>query len=159
MPGTSASGGANKKRADLKLGNPTVAKGHIDHPDSVDRPTAQVIAEQPKLVFPDGHPAPLPLIIELWESMAVSGYNEFYTASDWAVAKLDMLQIDDYVRGILAGKGWTAMKSAEVRSMVAELLMTESSRRRLKIEVARHKDTPELAPVAPIDRARQAGVA
>lgn len=159
MPGVPGrSGGANRKRSDMKLGRPTVATDHPDHPGNVSKPVAQASGEQPKLRFPNGVDAPLQITKDLWESMAVSGYNEFYTASDWQTAMIYMMAIDDFIRGMVKGRGWTAMKLAEVRTMMAELLTTESARRRLKIEVQRSEDTPDLAIVAPIDRAKAAGL-
>ncbi|MCU1680947.1 MAG: hypothetical protein JWQ81_1686 [Amycolatopsis sp.] len=158
MPGVAGrSGGANRKRSDVKLGHATTAIGHPDHPDNVSKPVAQGSCEQPPLAFPEGVDEPLPMTLDLWASMKVSGYDEFYTASDWQTARIYMLAIDDFIRGIVV-KGWTAMKMAEVRSMMAELMTLESARRRLKIEVQRGEEVPELANVTPIDRAKAAGL-
>jgi hypothetical protein len=141
----------------LKLGRPKVGQDSPDHPGNVSKPVATGSAEQPPLVFPEGVEPPLQMTRDLWDSMAVSGFNEFFTAADWQASRIYMMAIDSFIRGIVE-KGWSAMKMAEVRSMMAEMLTLESARRRLKIEVQRSEDTPELAIVAPIDRAKAAGL-
>lgn len=159
MPGVPGrSGGANRKRSDQKLGNATHAKDHPDHPSNVDTPEAEPVV-QPTLVFPTGE-QPHAMVQRLWDAMAKSGFHEFYTQADWEAAAIAVFNLQQMVSEMIAKGSLPANKSAEMRSIFQELLVTESARRRLKIEVQRHRDTPEpQATGAPLDRANLYGVA
>jgi len=158
VPGKS--GGHNRKRTDQRLGNANHAKDSYDHHDNVDKPMTAGPVVQPELTFPTGE-IPHPEIVELWESMAVSGFHEYYTMADWHAAKLQLLHINRMITEMSSNPSISlpANKMAEMRSIFADLMITESARRRLKIEVQRHKDTPApLASVAPLDRAKASGL-
>jgi hypothetical protein len=152
-------GGHNRKRSDLKLGRPQTSAAAAVAAAGVTKP--EVDAEscvQPPLKFPPGVRPPLAMTKNIWAAMAVSGYTEVFTAADWTACILKLVVIDDFIRGIADGKGWTAMKASEVNSMIDSMLLQESARRRLKIEVQRKSELPEIAIVAPIDRAKAAGL-
>jgi hypothetical protein len=152
MPGVKgASGGHNRKRSDQKLGHAKTAK---DTQAVVDKPTAAADAPQPDLVFPDGALPPLRMTQDLWDSMAVSGYNEFFTASDWAAAAVQMYALDLFIRDMLDKGNWRAGQMAEVRGLLADMMVMESARRKLRIEVQRPSDNEDLPDnVTPIQRA------
>lgn len=143
MPGVAGrSGGANRKRSDEKLGHPKHAEGDIRNPDAgVDKPRAQKEAVQPALVFPSerNKPAVKPeqMITDLWEAMAVSGFQEYYTQADWQAALILMYSLDQMVKEMIGNGSLSAMKLAEIRSIMSDLLVVESSRRRLRLEVQR----------------------
>lgn len=164
MPGVPGrSGGANRKRSDQKLGRPTVGKDSPDHPDNVDKPHADAVV-QPELKFPDfadGSPwVPTKPVQRLWDSMSASGFHEYYTQADWEAAITLLMVIDGNVRSMLKNDGeLSSMKAAEMRSAMSDLMVLESARRRLKIEVQRNDETvAPLAAVAPLDRARAAAL-
>lgn len=168
MPGVPGrSGGHNRKREDQRLGNANFAKNDPDHHSNVDKPTAEPVV-QPELVFPpyvdekSGRLVPWEPsapVRALWESMAVSGFHEYFTAADWQAALVAMMKLDTMVVEMCRGRSLPANQSAEMRSIFQDLMVLESARRRLKIEVQRHKDTaPPLAAVAPLDRAKASGL-
>lgn len=168
MPGVPGrSGGHNAKRTDQRLGKPSVAQSHPDHPDNVDKPKAEPVV-QPDLVFPpyvdekSGRLIPWEPstpVRALWESMAVSGFHEYFTQADWQAAVVAMMKLDTMVVEMCRNRSLPANQSAEMRSIFQDFMVVESARRRLKIEVQRHKDTaPPLAAVAPLDRARASGL-
>lgn len=164
MPGVPGrSGGSNRKRSEQKLGHAKAAQSVLDHHGTVDKPEAGPV-DQPELVFPDfddGSPwVPSIVTRDLWDSMAVSGFHEYYTMADWSAARAELMVVDGCIRDMLNHNGaLSSMKAAEMRSALGELMVFESARRRLKIEVQRHKDTvAPLAAVAPIDRAKASGL-
>lgn len=159
MAGTPGrSGGQNRKRSDQRLGKPHQAQTHVDHALNVSKPRLTSTVKQPALVFPDGMEQPLPLSRELWASMAQSGYDEYFTPSDWQTCIIYMMMIDVFIRSVMEHGSWTALKLSEVRSMLGEMMTLESARRRLHIEVQRHDDEVKLSVVAPLDRAKAAGL-
>jgi hypothetical protein len=124
----------------------------------VDKPEAEPVV-QPKLVFPTGE-EPHGMVQRLWDAMGKSGFHEFYTQADWEAAAIAVFNLQQMVSEMIAKGSLPANKSAEMRAIFQELMVTESARRRLKIEVQRHKDTVEpQAPAAPVDRAKLYGVA
>ena len=152
----------------MKLGNATHAKDDPDHPDNVDKPMTAGPVVQPELVFPDvvnektGRRVkwvPSEPVRNLWRSMAESGFHEFFTMADWHAASLAMMKLDTLVLDMVRNGGLPANQSAEMRAIFQDFMVLESARRRLKIEVQRHKDTPApLASVAPLDRAKASGL-
>lgn len=165
VPGRS--GGSNKKRSDQVLGKPRYAADSPDHPDNADKPVAEPVV-QPALVFPNIRDPrsnrsipwiPSEPVRQLWDSMAASGFHEYFTRSDWAAALTQMMRLDSMITAMCRGEMLPANQGAEMRAIFQDLMVLESARRRLKIEVQRHKDTaPPLAAVAPLDRARASGL-
>lgn len=158
MPGVAGrSGGHNIKRSDQKLGRPHHAQ---DDPRSiVDKPTASGPAEQPALVFPGGD-KPLTMVRELWDSMRTSGFHEYYTDADWRGAIVLLYQLQQILKEQISlaerGKGAISpMKTAELRSIMGDLMVLESARRRLRIEVQRSQDSaPPEGNVSHLELAR-----
>jgi hypothetical protein len=154
MPGVAGrSGGANRKRSDEKLGHPKYAEGDSRNPgENVDKPKAQRAATQPKLVFPSQRGQvvkPEQMTLDLWESMAVSGFNEYYTQADWHAAVILMYNLDQMIKEMIGKGSLSAMKMSELRAVMSDLLVLESSRRRLRLEVQRAEakgDAPETKP-------------
>lgn len=144
MPGVPGrSGGHNIKREDQRLGRPMY--GQDDPRSTVDKPSADGRAEQPALVFPGGD-KPLTMVRNLWDAMTTSGFHEYYTDADWRAAIVLLYQMQQILKEQIdladRGKGAISpMKTAEIRSIMQELMVVESARRRLRIEVQRSKDT------------------
>lgn len=149
MPGVAGrSGGANRKRSDEKLGHPHHVAGDPRNAETgVDKPVAQKEAIQPALVFPDGT-RPEQMTTDLWESLAVSGFHEHYTQADWQAALILMYSLDQMIKTMIGKGELPAMKMIEMRAIMSDLLVVESSRRRLRLEVQRAKaeETGEAEP-------------
>ena len=153
MPGVPGrSGGHNRKRSEQRLGNANYAQ---DDPRlHVDKPRASTTAERPALVFPGGE-KPLTMVRNLWDAMLTSGFHEFYTDADWRAAMILLYSLQQMLNEMIDKGSLSAMKMAEMRSIFTDLMVTESARRRLRMEVQRHEDAePPIAPVAHIELAR-----
>ena len=88
---------------------------------------------------------------ELWDALAGSGQATFFEASDWWLARLMVVAVDDYVSGRKS-----ATKLAEIRALATELLMSEGSRRRLRLELDRgSEDVDEERAVAAVADIRE----
>ena len=83
--------------------------------------------------------------------MGKSGTVDYAQNSDWVVAWLLAEQIDDYLK---SGRR-SAMAAAEIRQLMSDLMFTESSRRRVGIELE-EEVVPEVDPgVAGVNAARE----
>jgi len=88
---------------------------------------------------------------ELWGSLAESGQAAFFELSDWWLARLMVVAVDDYMDGRKS-----ATKLAELRALATELLMSEGSRRRLRLELDRgSEDVDEERAVAAVADIRE----
>lgn len=111
-----------------------------------------------------------PIAIELWEAIPRSGQSQFYAKSDWVAAYILCEQISREMKPQFIGmvEQWNEEKDkhetvprtmkipmkgaslAAIRGMMTDLLITESSRRRIQLELERRDgDGPASAdPVA-----------
>jgi len=87
-----------------------------------------------------------PLARELFEALAASGQAQFFEPSDWWLAKLMAIAVDDYLGGRRS-----ATKLAEIRALATELMMSEGQRRRLRLELIRDDPVGEPAEVTAIN--------
>jgi hypothetical protein len=118
-------------------------------PDT-DTTTVEMTGE---VVAPDVDRSWHPLAREWYESLAKSGQSKYFEPSDWAAARI---LAHDMTRH-LANRRPSSQWFAAVWSAMADLLTTEGSRRRVRMEIVRKakKDESaegELATVTPIDR-------
>lgn len=65
------------------------------------------------------------------QAMGKSGTNDYAQNSDWLAAWFLAEQLDDYVRSSRR----SSMAAAEIRQLMGDLMFTESSRRRVGIEL------------------------
>lgn len=88
---------------------------------------------------PEPDPEWHPIATRWYESLAKSGQHQFYEPSDWAVAV--------YVAEVMSRTLHRSYASANQYSFLlagaTELLSTEGSRRRLRLELQKHHITPE----------------
>lgn len=84
---------------------------------------------------PDWHP----LAQEWFESLAESGQHQYFEPSDWATAKF----VAEGMSRTLHRPSIGAQMFAALMSAAAELLSTEGSRRRLRMELQRHQTGPD----------------
>lgn len=83
----------------------------------------------PDLGIPDAHP----IVIDLYNSLAESGQAKYYEPSDWQAARLLCFVLNDFLsRERLSGQMLTA-----IQSLMSDLMITEGSRRRLRMEIDR----------------------
>lgn len=84
---------------------------------------------QPSLDFVDPHPT----VVRLWEAVGHSAFTKYYEPSDWEVVRV-MLHILDHQ---LKAEKKNANMIATIQSMMNDLLFTEGSRRKVRLEVER----------------------
>jgi hypothetical protein len=98
-----------------------------------DVPTEKVqaigVVAVPGLCMPDAHP----VTVDLYLSMQESAQARFFEASDWAYARFCLHFCDQ----LLKSSRPSGQTLSVVQSMLSELLVSEGSRRRLRIEVER----------------------
>jgi hypothetical protein len=99
---------------------------------------------------PDVDPAWHPIAIDWYKSLGDSGQSRYFEPSDWAAARLVAHDLSRH----LVNKRPSSQWFAAVWSAMADLLTTEGSRRRVRMEIERKPDADEgeLASVTPIDR-------
>lgn len=108
------------KRSEERLGNRTQAEL------AVTKGTARPVSK-PK-ANPDWH------YIAKYafnQAMGKSGTNDYAQNSDWLAAWFLAEQLDDYVKSSRR----SSMAAAEIRQLMGDLMFTESSRRRVGIEL------------------------
>ena len=89
--------------------------------------------------IPDPNPAWLPPTLRWYESLAESGQSHWYEPSDWAQAWILAELLD---RELLKDKASSMMIAAWMTG-ASELMTTEGSRRRLRIELAKGSQIDE----------------
>lgn len=112
----------------------------------VEKITAIGLVEAPELGISDPHP----IVADMYDSMKVSAQRKFMEASDWAYARF-ALTFCDY---LLKSSRPSGQLLATVHSMLGELLLTEGSRRRVRLEVERNQQSGEVLDVADLFRRR-----
>ena len=95
-----------------------------------------------------------PIAVQWYESLLDSGQAQYYEQSDWATA---YYIAEAMSRNLAAEKRFSAQLFQAVMSGMTDLLTTEGSRRRARIELERHNDAPVADPtVAIMDAYRKA---
>lgn len=122
MSGTPGRSGGTPKRSDQRHGHRTHAEQA-----AVQRVVVPGTVEQPPLDLEEVHP----LAAEMYEALAQSGQAAFMEPSDWQYARWVA-----FVQSRAAAKP-TAMMVMAVDKMLANLLVVESERRRVKLELER----------------------
>lgn len=90
----------------------------------------------PDLNIPDAHP----LVVDLYHSLSSSGQALYYEPSDWQAARLLCYVLNDF----LSQKRLSAQMMTAIQSLMTDLMITEGSRRRLRMEIERNK-APETS--------------
>ena len=116
------------------------------------KPDVQTAAVVVPAVAPPETPAALHAIAAQWfESLKTSGQAQFYEPSDWALAVYDA----EAMSRSLAGKKFSAVLFAAVWGAMGDLLTTEGSRRRARLEIQRDTAEQEDPAVTAIAEARK----
>lgn len=102
--------------------------------------------EIPDLDFDDPHP----IIQDLWDSMGESAQSQFYEPSDWQFARY----VFHFADGMLKSSRPSAQMFAGVSSAMTDLLLSEGSRRRVRMEVERNKAKADVVDIAEVIKER-----
>lgn len=96
--------------------------------------------EQPQLGFEDPHP----VIRDLWDSMGESAQSQFYEPSDWAYTRF----ILHFCDGLIKSSRPSGQMLATVTSAMSDLLVSEGSRRRVRMEVERANSAEKVIDIS-----------
>ena len=95
---------------------------------------------------------PHPIIEDLWDSLGTSAQNEYYEPSDWQFARFTL----HFANQLL----WASRPSAQmfqgVLSALNDLLLSEGSRRRLRMEIERNKANADVVDISKMFKERLA---
>lgn len=91
------------------------------------------VAQADRVVVPAAESTWHPAAASWYESLASSGQSRFYEPSDWQSA----LFCASLMTRLLNAESVNAQLVAQVRGLMADLLVTESARRRVSLEVVR----------------------
>jgi hypothetical protein len=114
----------------------------------IDKVTAIGPVEVPQLGLVDPHP----IISQLWSGMVASAQARYFEPTDWAFARLTLHFADAQVK---AGRV-NGQVLATVHSMLSDLLVTEGSRRKVRVEVEREAVKDNVVDIAQLFRERLA---
>lgn len=81
---------------------------------------------------PDWHP----LALELWDAVLKSGQSGYYQQTDWAVARDMCEELSVYKSSVRRN----AQIRSQINAMMDSLMLTEGSRRRVRVELVEHED-------------------
>jgi len=112
----------------------------------VDVVTAIGVVPIPDLGMDDPHP----IVADLYLSLRVSAQSRYYEASDWAYAKFALHFADNLLKAARP----SAQLLATVQTMLSDLLVSEASRRRVRLEVERNQSAGAVLDIADLFRAR-----
>lgn len=130
MPGVPGKGGRMPKRADQRLGHRT--KAEQNQTDQLDI-TGPV--EPGELLISDPHP----IVMELWESALDSAQRQYMEPTDWAFLQFTLNELQDY----LYSEKKNGQILTSIYSALNDLLFTEGSRRRVRLEINRNQGKPK----------------
>jgi len=114
----------------------------------IDKVTAIGPVEVPQLGLVDPHP----IISQLWSGMVASAQARYFEPTDWAFARLTLHFADAQVK---SGRP-NGQVLATVHSMLSDLLVTEGSRRKVRVEVEREAVKDNVVDIAQLFRERLA---
>ena len=100
-----------------------------------------------------GFDDPHPLTVEYWESLHSSAQSRFFEDSDWAHFKAVLHFLDMQLKSSRPG----AQMLQALFKELGDLLVTEGSRRRLRLEIDRAEATDAAVDVAALFRERLSG--
>ena len=102
--------------------------------------------EVPALGLDDPHP----MIVDLYLSLADSAQSRYYEPSDWQYARFAL----HFADVLLKQHRPSSQLLASVQTMLTDLLVSEGSRRRVRLEVERSTSGGEVLDVADMFRQR-----
>jgi hypothetical protein len=111
----------------------------------IDKVQAFGVVSKPKLGLQDPHP----IIVDFWDSVGESAQTRYYEKSDWQYLRIALHFLDR----LLKSKGPSAQMLTVVNQMLVDLLVTEGSRRRVRMEIEREAPNEGVTDVADYFRA------
>ncbi|WP_231951407.1 hypothetical protein [Nocardia terpenica] len=102
----------------------------------------------PELGFDDPHP----LIFDLYKSLSESAQSRYYEPSDWQFARFTLHFADKLLK---SGRP-SAQLLAAVNQALTDLLVTEGSRRRVRLEIERGQSGADVIDIADLFRQKLA---
>ena len=93
---------------------------------------------------------PHPIITELWDGMVKSAQSKYYEPSDWGYARLVLFFADQQIKA--ARPNGQILNT--LHSMLGDLLVTEGSRRKCRIEVEREATKETVTDIAELFKQR-----
>lgn len=100
---------------------------------NIEPPTEKVVAFgaviQPSLDFEDPHPT----VVRMWDALGDSAFTKYYEPTDWEMARVMLHFLD----GQLKAYKMNANMVSVIQSMMNDLLFSEGSRRRVRMEIER----------------------
>lgn len=113
----------------------------------VDKLAALGVVRTPDLEFDDPHP----IVVDFYQSLLESAQTKYYEPSDWQYARLAL----HFADRLLKSNTPNGQILATVTSMLSELLVSEGSRRRVRLEIERNQDKGgDVVEVADLFRSR-----
>lgn len=126
------SNGPVPKRSDEKIGY----SAHV-----IDKVQAFGVVKKPELgLSGDVHP----IITDFWDSLGESAQSRYYETSDWQYARVSLHFLNQLLK---SGKPSAQMLTV-VNQMLTDLLVSEGSRRRVRMEIERDVSTSNVIDVA-----------
>lgn len=84
------------------------------------------------------------MIVDFWESLGDSAQSKFYEPSDWQFARFTLHFADQLVRSTRP----SSQMLMAVNSSLTELLVSEGSRRRVRMEIEREQAKAQVVDIA-----------
>lgn len=114
--------------------------------EEITRIEAVGIVEAPELDIENPHP----IITSMWNSLELSAQAIYYEPSDWEFARYTMV----FANQLLHAARPSAQMLQVVNAAFSDLLVSEGSRRRVRLEVERNKATADVVDLETILRDR-----
>jgi hypothetical protein len=106
-------------------------RGRQPYDNVIDKVHAFGVVKKPELGLGDGvHP----LITDFWESVGESAQSRYYEASDWQYLRITL----HFLNKLLNTGKPSAQMLTVVNQMLTDLLVSEGSRRRVRMEIERN---------------------
>lgn len=100
---------------------------------NLEPPTEKVVAfgavVQPDLDFEDPHPT----VVRMWAALGDSAFTKYYEPTDWEMARVMLHFLDGQLKSFKANANMVSV----IQSMMSDLLFSEGSRRRVRLEIER----------------------
>lgn len=100
---------------------------------NIEPPTEKVTAFgaviQPDLDFEDPHPT----VVRLWEAVGDSAFVKYYEPADWEMVRVMLHFLDNQLKTYKPNANMVSV----IQSMMNDLLFSEGSRRRVRLEIER----------------------
>lgn len=113
---------------------------------TIDTVTAIGPVETPELEMPDADQ----MVVDFYDSLKDSAQAQYYEPSDWQYARLCMRVMDNFLKN----PRMSAQLLASMNQMLNCLLVSEGDRRRVQLEIERHRVEGDVVDVAELFRQR-----